>query len=781
MKCIVRYLLLLLFISFFIQTKGQVHVSGFVKDSVSGERLIGASIVDLASKKGCVSDQQGYFSLRVEKGGELQVSYVGFENKVIPITTNKDTLLEIEISSKNTLSAVEVQSTVLHKFNVATLSMQEVLQIPHLSGKPDVLKALQFIPGIRSQGELSSVTLVRGGNPGENLYLIDQTPLIYVHHIGGFMSVFNPDMINDVEVYKGAFPAKYGERLSSVMNISQKEGNKSGFKGAVSIGLTDIGLTLEGPTKLKNSSFIITGRKTLTELLYLLASSISAANASFLSYGFHDISGKFSWRPNQKNSLHFNIYQGDDYLHLWSKNNNASGSTDKFKTESIWGNFLLSANWKHVYSSKLFINNTLSYTKYRLKNTAKIESEDLVNKGIAKSGMQDISFRFDARYLVLNNWDIDFGAKVSYLLFSPIVLGGDYVTEQTKDRINSLRAALYFDNTLKLWEKLHLKIGLRWENYLSQDFFHTSLEPRLGITYFFTPQQSLNVSYMRVSQDAQLLYNIGNISANEIYVPSGKDIPVAFSDQISMGWRGDFSENILQIELNIYYKTLSNLTSYKEGYNYAVGDIYWRDKLVTGGKGKAAGIELFLKKIRGKWTGFIGYTFARSIRQYQDINGGKAFPFEYDSPHTISLSTAYTLNDKWSVGLSWQFQSGLPYTPVIGKYTTVDIDENGNYAPYEVLIYGKKNSARMKAYHRLDFMFKYINHTKRRNLKYEWTFGVYNAYNRQNPYYYYYNNTESGEIYDPRTWGVFKDLKLYQVSMFPIMPMVSYKIWFGAK
>lgn len=778
MRYLVKYSLFIFCIACSTNVMAQMYISGFVKDSVSGERLIGATIMDIQSGKGCVTDNQGFFSLRIKDDTQFQISYVGYASRILNIHIKKDTLLDILLTQGYTLSTVEISAAVPHKFNVATLTTQEITQIPHLSGKPDVLKAVQFLPGIRSQGEMSSVTLVRGGNPGENLYLIDQTPLIYVHHIGGFMSVFNPDMINDVEVYKGAFPAKYGERLSSVINISQKEGNKSSLRASLSVGLTDIGFSLEGPTKLKNSSFIFTGRKTFTELFYLLATSISEANAAYLTYGFHDINGKFSWSPNQRNSLHVNIYQGDDYLQLFSKPVGRFGVEERFKTSNIWGNWLVSTNWKYVYSSKLFFDNTLSYTYYRLKNTAKMVSENLTTKRSAKSGIQDVSLRSEVKYLVLDNWNVDFGLKASYLLFNPISISGDNISNQINDEISSMEAVLYWDNKIQLWEKLDARLGLRWVNYLSKDFFHPSLEPRVSLSYAFLPKYSLNVSYMRVSQNAQLLYNIGNISANEIYIPSGKDIPVAFSDQVSMGWSADFFHKILQIELNVYYKTLNNLSTYKEGFNYAVGDIYWRDKIETGGKGKIGGIELLIRKTKGKWTGFGAYAYSKSIRQYQNINEGKPFPFEYDSPHTVSLSVSYMINEKWSVSAAWQFQSGLPYTPAIGRNITIDIDENGNYTPYEVLVYGKKNSARMRAYHKLDFAFKYTNYTKKRHRKYEWTFGLFNAYNRQNPYYYYYNSSVGGEIYNPRIWGEFEALNLYQVAMFPIMPMVSYKVWF---
>ncbi|MEG1763309.1 MAG: carboxypeptidase-like regulatory domain-containing protein, partial [Bacteroidales bacterium] len=270
---------------------GQKRLSGIVKNATSGERLIGTTVWDLDLKTGTVSDKQGQFSLITKSPANLRFSYIGYNSKILKVSMTSDTLIEVLLMpGAEILDGVEVVAKQARKsFNIATLSVNEIINIPNLTGKPDVLKALQLQPGIRSQSEMSSVTLVRGGNPGENLYLLDNTPLIYVHHIGGYMSVFNTDMISDVEVYKGSFPAKYGERLSSIINISQKEGDKSELNGSLSVGLSDISFSIEGPTKLKNSSFIITGRKTLIDLFYICATGgLDSKSDLFLTYGFHD-------------------------------------------------------------------------------------------------------------------------------------------------------------------------------------------------------------------------------------------------------------------------------------------------------------------------------------------------------------------------------------------------------------------------------------------------------------------------------------------------------------
>lgn len=787
-----KYILFLLFLMTLSWSFGQKRLSGIIKDASSGERLISANVFNIDDRTGTVTDKQGQFSMITNSHPYLRISYMGYTSKLLRIPMHSDTLIEILLMpGEETLGEVSITAKPIRKsFNIASLSVVEIIKTPNLTGKPDVLKALQLQPGIRSQGEMSSVTLVRGGNPGENLYLLDNTPLIYVHHIGGYMSVFNTDMISDVEVYKGSFPAKYGERLSSVINISQKEGDKSGLQGTLSIGISDIAFSIEGPTKLKNSSFIITARKTIIDLYYMFASGLlDGRSDSFLTYGFHDINGKFSWSPNNKHSFHFNVFQGDDYLAVLPK----AGRENQTKATSIWGNWLVAADWTYMSSFNLFVKNTLSYTSYRLKNAnimylkGEGEAEDKKESYKMRSNMQDLSLRSDANYLINNNWTLDFGLKASYLRFIPAHFESTITpTSNAIDKNNALEAAVYLSTKIGMIKNLDADIGLRLVNYTNNEICNFSLEPRVNISYSIKNNSTFNVSYMRVSQNAQLIYNTGSLTANEIYIPSGKDIPISFSHQFTAGWSMSFKQQMFLIEANVYYKTLSRLTTYKEGYGYSSGDMHWREKLETGGEGTAKGVELIFKKQKGKWTGFVAYSFSRSTRQYDNINQGKRYPFEYDSPHAVSLSVGYQISDKWNFSATWQFQSGLPFTPVLGRYSGIEVDPvTGEYVPYDVFVYGEKNSGRMRTYHRLDFAFTYTKYTKKKHRKTEWVFGLYNAYNRQNPYIYYYSsiykvNSGIWNTHNPRTDG-FSPMALYQLSLFQMMPMFSYKVWFGAK
>jgi hypothetical protein len=364
MRNIIYLSLLSILIALTLNGYTQIRISGFVKDAYSGERLIGANITEKGTLNGGITDNNGYFNIQINIPADLRISYTGYSFSDLLIVSMKDTLIEILLTPGKELSEVVIQAKGIIKPNVAKMSIIELLSIPSLSGKPDVIKALQLHPGIKSQSEGSSLLLVRGGNPGENLYLFDNVPVIYVNHLGGFMSVFNPDIINSIDLYKGGFPARYGGKLSSVVDITQKEGSSSEPKGSYSIGITDFSLLLEGPIK-KNASYIFTGRKTLFDILTIAGSSLGKGNSYILGYGFHDLNGKISWRPNAKNSFHFNIYQGDDYLNYWSKKDKQNPD-NRNRMVTIWGNWLASLNWKQVVAKNLFAEQTISYTRYRL-------------------------------------------------------------------------------------------------------------------------------------------------------------------------------------------------------------------------------------------------------------------------------------------------------------------------------------------------------------------------------------------------------------------------------
>jgi len=746
----------------------QNHVSGFVVDRESGELLIGAYILELGTNNGTSTDNNGYFNI-VTKDAQLQVSYIGYKKQVLQNVGMKDTLLIVRLSGGHDIEEVTIQGRYAKLFNVATLSTKEVLSIPSLGGKPDVLKALQQLPGIQTQTEGSSLIMVRGGSPGENLYLIDNTPLIYVNHLGGFSSVFNPDMINSIEVYKGGFPAKYGGKLSSIIALTQREGNGSKIKGNLGIGITDVSFCVEGPLKNRKATFILTGRKTMIDPLMILVGGLSSGGDYYAFYGFHDVNGKLSWKPNSKNNIYLNLYQGDDYIRYWSK-----GKTDKNSLSNIWANWLLSSRWNRVVSSRLYMDCTMSYTKYRYRvgqyYQVSIDKDTSNFSKVYTSSVQDLSLRMDWKYTIQRNWLLEFGAKATQLTHFPNEVQQSNLNDVPAEKIGAFESDLYFNNHLKLLDFVEMDLGIRVINYLTDGYNDFSLEPRLNVNIDLSSKQVINFNAQKVNQYAHLVLTSGTILSNEVWIPSNKQVAPGWSTQYSVGWKGVFLDGMFQTELDFYYKELNDLTTYREGYANMLGDGNWRNKIETGGSGSAKGAEILIKKTKGDWTGFVSYTLSKTTRQFPGINNGKVYDYDFDRPHSFSLNLNKILSEKWKFNAMWIYQLGLPYTPVLGRQLNLELNET--------LIYGERNSSRMRDYHRLDISFQYAKKTKKgRNS--EWIFSVYNLYNRHNPNLYYYNTDNSYLMKESVNYkGEYNPLKLYQVSFFPVIPTVSYKIFF---
>lgn len=754
----------------------QQRFMGFVKDADNGELLIGATLATDNYECGTITNANGYFSLLCNSDS-INVSFVGYQRKRVKWLS--DSIVNIYLNPGQEIDEVMVFAHQQEKFNNATLTINELNSIPSLGEKPDVLKTLQLMPGIQSQAEGTSHINVRGGNPGENLYLIDGVPLLYVNHLGGFLSVFNPDMINNMEVYKGGFPAKYGGKLSSIMAINQREGSSNKWKGSLGLGISDASFCVEGPLLDNKASLIVTGRKTLIDYPMMLL-SVMVDQDFIVYYGFHDFNGKFSYRPDNKNSFHINLYQGDDYLNYQTDFKNREEEVAKIR--NTWGNWMLSGRWSRVVSPRLFVNNILSTTNYRLKVAQKYASnstQDTVEyQSRYFSRVNDFSMRSDWQYKLTADYSIDFGAKSSIYKHVPNKIEQSNAELADFERIFSLENVLYMSHNWSFLDQLNFDLGLRFVSYWNDGFSKYALEPRANVNFQLLPTQSINFNYQQVNQFSHLLLTSGVILNNEIWVPSNKNLNPSQSTQFSLGWKGSFKNQMYSAELNVYYKELNNLATYKEGYSNLLGDGGWRSKIETGGTGKSRGIEFFMKKNQGRWTGFIAYTYSRTIRNFEKINKGKDYVFDYDRPHSGAININRKLSEKWSANVTWVYQTGLPYTPVVGRQYTLNMD---TYNPQglvykEALIYGERNSERMRDYHRLDLGFICKKVTKKgRNA--EWNLSVYNVYNRRNPTAYYYATGKNTT--NTLDWqGNYQYFKKFQVSLFLLIPTVSYKVYF---
>lgn len=762
-----------------LPAQNKIRITGFVTEASTGELLIGANILEKGTNNGVATDNNGFFSIITKVPATLQVSFIGYTTQNITFNNPIDTLIRIELIPGNQLDEVVIKSQVSPKFNITNLSTKELCKIPSLSGKPDIAKGLQLMPGILSPNEGSSLLLVRGGDVGQNLYLFDNVPVIHVNHLGGFISVFNPDIINNVEIYKGGFPAKYGGRLSSIMNITQKEGDNSMFKGSFGIGLTDASLTLEGPLKLKNSSFIIAARKTMIEIPYAMLSKF--AGDYMIVYGFHDINAKLSWKPDNKNSYSFNFYQGDDYLHFW-----VNFSNTKAHSGVNWGNWLGSFKWNRVISSKLFSTTSISYTRYRLRDKVNAENKDTANPFSyaqnLKATVQDYSLRSGWQYKLFKNWSLDFGLQSSFMIHSPsIIYKSDQSVQPSPIIVNSSENAIYLENNIIIWNKIQTNFGVRYVNYFAKGFYDFSLEPRVNFNYLINSNHTFNLSYMKASQYSHLIFTSGNIMNNELWIPSNSTISPSGSDQYTIGWQGNFYNGKLTAEVNAYYKSMYNLATIKEGYTGILGDSNWMSKIETGGNGTSKGLEFMIRKTSGSFTGFASYTLSNSTRQFANINSGQEYLFDYDRLHSFAINLNYHINDKLNLNVTWIYQTGLPYTPVLGKLLIPNPDPYSDEPYTEAFIYGERNSVKMRDSHRLDIGLTYSKFTKKRHLPCEWTFSVYNVYNRENPYTYFYEKKWTAVNPSDFNSEMYYEIFLYQRSYLPIIPSFSYKVYFNSK
>ncbi|MDD4107707.1 MAG: carboxypeptidase-like regulatory domain-containing protein [Prolixibacteraceae bacterium] len=771
----IKHVYFLLFIVIVQHSRAaQIQLSGFVRDAQNGEVLIGANVWEKNQHAGTTTDNRGYFSLKVSTPCKLSISYISYNTVELDILSKSDSLLNIQLENENKLQEITVTASRERHFEATRFSSKQLTQIPALGGKPDVIKALQLIPGVQTQSEGMSLMMVRGGEPGQNQYLLDNVPLIYVNHLGGFLSVFNPDMINSVDFYKGNFPARQGGKLSSIVDITQREGNISKHQGSFSVGVTDLSFTFEGPLANKKFSYIVTTRKTLTDAFLGLISALADESDAMVAYGFHDINAKLNWKPDDRNSLSLNLYQGDDYLNYWTKPWKMKND-ERSHFNQQWGNWLVSGRWNRVFSPRLYAENILSYSRYRNKTgqdfSHKVDGVTEKFKSLNRASVNDFSFRSAWKYAFLKNWNIEFGGQISNLIYEP---NYNYLSTSSTpaigDKFNAVESAIHIDNKINLMPGLLIQPSFRLSSFSNNGKSFVEPEPRVNISYSPNQNQSFNLNYMRVSQSSHLVFAQSELLKKEVWLPATAISQPEISNQYALSWNGQFAKGKFSVETGVYYKQMNHLVTLKEGYENMINITAVGNKIETNGTGTAYGVELMLKKNTGKWTGSLGYAWSYADRIFANINGGKRCEYDFNRPHNVTLTVNRELRKNWTMNVVWIFQSGMPYTPALGKYYVLNPETQ---KPAIELIYGDKNSARMQPYHRLDLGFSHTI-TNRRGNKAVWTYSIYNAYNRINPYSYYFDNDKWRNNYTDYT----RPLKLYKIGLFSIIPSISYKVYF---
>ena len=775
-------------------------ISGYVMDAASKETLIGATIFDKNSGKGCATNSYGFYTLTLNQGQvDLQVSYVGYTQQSRALDLKENLSLNFMLETNTTLDEVVVEGTRATvsarnpQMSVVELPVQQIKSIPTLFGEADVLKAIQLLPGVQNGSEGSAGMYVRGGGPDENLLLLDGVPVYNVNHMLGFFSVFNPDALKNVTLYKGSFPAHFGGRLSSVVDIRMKEGDMQKYHGNASIGLISSKFNFEGPIVKDKLSFNLSYRRTYGDLLIkpaLWIASWSTPEISKLSVGyyFYDFNAKLNWKISDKDRLYLSFYTGDDAIYFGVKNkdfmSDSTQYTHRIKLNWKWGNKVAALRWNHVVSQKLFMDASVNYTQYRHNLGMNLTEEDTylptntVSKNVFdmvyKSGINDLTAKVDFDYTPLPNHEIRFGGNYTYHIFRPEVQSIQ-MSESQQSLVDTVtgspnvyahETALYAEDNMTLGDIFRMNLGVHYSTFTVEGKTYQSVQPRVSTSLMLASNLSLKAGYAYMTQYVHLLSNSSLSLPTDLWVPVTAKIVPMNAHQWSVGAFYELPR-LFDISVEGYYKTMDNLLEYKDGASFFGSSERWDEKVCMG-KGWAYGVELLVQRSFGKTTGWIGYTWAHSKRQFdregQIINNGKVFPAKYDRRHDISVTVQHKFSDSFDLSGTWVFSSGNCGTLGTQVYEGLPNDW-GEFQHINAL---ERNNFRMGNYHRLDLGANM--HFPLNPGLLTLNFSVYNVYNHNNPFLVY-----TDYVYDESTQQAEK--KLMQVSIFPIIPSfsLSYK------
>ena len=772
----------------FAQLHAQKYtISGYIRDAASGEPLISANLYDQHSGAGAVTNTYGFYSLTLPADSvKLSFSYIGYDTERHSFLLHEDTTLNITLSGAVLLEQVEVVDTKgggrieeRTQMSQIDIPVEQIKRVPALLGEVDVLKALQLLPGVQSGGEGQNGLYVRGGSPDQNLVLLDGVPVYNVSHLLGIFSVFNADAIKNVTLTKGGYPARYGGRLSSVLEINMKEGNLQEFHGEGAIGLISSKLALEGPIVKDKTSFLVSGRRTYADLIFGPIIRASQAPGSDLKVRlfFYDVNAKLQHKINENHRLYLSGYLGSDVF-----GNKYSEDGFSFDGGIDWGNAISALRWNWQLNNKLFANTTLTYSRYRIDILAAFEDsyEGMKEAYSAKyfSGIKDLAARVDFDYIPNPRHYVRFGASAINHTYEPgaLALKAEFDEEKFDTLVGSQNAfsnelALYLEDDMQ-FGALKANLGVHLSGFSVDGEFYTSVQPRLGLRYLLSNKLALKGSFATMAQYINLLTSESFSLPTDLWVPSTARIKPQQSWQAALGAARTFGD-AYEISLEGYYKQMHNVLSYKEGASFLFGlENDWQDK-VTQGDGESYGLEVFIQKKKGRLSGWLGYTLSWNWREFEEINGGKRFPFRYDRRHDISLVLNYDVDERVSFSAAWVYGTGNAVSLPTYRYPY----EVYSYPPYldysEVETGGEKNAFRMTDYHRLDISMEIKK--KRPRWERKWALGLYNAYYHRNPYYITLNKDYE---YDPNTGNEVVKRTFREVSILPLIPSVSYQFKF---
>ena len=768
------------------QTDNRITISGFIKDSLTGETLQGANITDQASGKGSTTNAYGFFSITLEKGShQLLVSYVGYAAKMIDLSA-KNTSKQIEIyllpnsyvnSNVTVIGRKKDNNVQAAQMGKIELNIERIKEIPAFLGEVDILKALQLLPGVRNAGEGNAGFYVRGGGPDQNLIVLDDAVVYNTGHLFGFFSIFNGDAVKNVSLIKGGMPAQYGGRLSSVVDVTMKDGNNQDYAFEGGIGNIAARFSAQGPIEKGKSSFIIAGRRTYVDAL-VRPFIRKDANLYGSGYFFYDLNAKMNFKLSEKDRLFISGYFGRDVFDF-------KNAERAFNTSIPWGNSTATVRWNHIFNRKLFANTSLVYNDYKFKFSA-VQNDFKI---ALSSGIRDLNAKVDFDFFPVPEHKLKFGAQYIFHTFLPnLVSGRQGETEfnpQNTGRKYAREYAIYIQDDWELSRVVKINAGIRASGFtqvgpytrferdnlgnpLDSTFYgrgepvktYGGIEPRLTARFVTGASSSFKAAITRNLQYIHLATNSGTTLPTDLWVPSTYRVQPQKGWQYAAGYFKNFDNNAWETSVEVYYKTMENQIEYKEGFTPSLND---PEEDFTFGRGWSYGAEFFVNKLKGRLTGWIGYTLSWTWRQFDGLNNGLKFPAKYDRRHDMSVVANYSLSPKWKMGGVFVYGTGNAATFPERFYIISGVLTQE---------FSRINAYRLPAYHRADISATYTprpNSTRR--FKSSWVFSVYNIYSRLNPYFIYFN--QEG---DPLQ-GTQK-VTANKVAIFPAIPSITWNFKF---
>ena len=774
----------------------QVTISGFVRDQASSESLIGASVYEVASRKGSATNSYGFFSLTLPPGNiRLHASYIGYESCSFNFTElDRDTILNIELRPNARLEEVVVTASERDRLSVNNtlmgtmgFSQKTIKATPTLFGESDIVKTLQLTPGVASGTEGLAGLYVRGGDQDGNLFLIDGNPVYQINHVGGLFSAFNPEAIRNLDFFKAGFPARYGGRLSSVVDVHTKEGNMKEYHGSAMLGLTSGNLNFEGPIIKNRTSFNASFRRSWLDGLsapgLAIYNKIQKKNGEKFSarYAFTDLNLKVNHHINDRSQAYVNFYFGQDFLKGGSSEFSVGDDITPFENKDFgkmrWGNIALSSGWSYVFNNKMFGTVTLAYSHYQSKLKQETSQyygtegdKDYSSRFIetsTRNGINDFGVHANFDYIPTLAHHIRYGTDYLYHRFSP-----EYIEEKTSEnlsptkrttgdeRLSANELAVFAEDDWAISSIVRVNAGLRLNMYNIQKKTYVSLDPRLSVRFLLTRDLSLKASYARMNQYVHQISESYMSLPTDMWMPVSKKLKPLESDQVSVGAYYNLHKDY-SFSVEGYHKWMNHLLDYKDGYNFLPSFVGWEEKLAAG-KGWAYGAEFIARKETGRITGWIGYGLMWSDRQFDEINNGKRFPAKYDNRHKLNIVANWKINEKLELTGSWTFMTGNRVTVAFENYEDLGLTPVPPLLPEGGLDYfTERNNVRLPAYHRLDLGINIYRPKKNGHLGI-WNISVYNAYCQMNPI-----------TIHKRSWINYSHY-FETLSLLPIIPSISY-------